>query len=436
MSWIVLVRSLGLMLPLVLTVAVVAWRRGHRRRTLGGFLAAAWNAPALLALNVLAARVGWWRFEVEGGTLLGVPVDLWLAWCLLWGPLPALLLRRWPLPVVLGLLLGVDVLLMPWCAPVVVLGPGWLWGEALALAVCALPGLLLARWTRDDAQLGPRVLLLAGAFAGLTLGVVPAAVLQETGGSWGSLSALTGTQLAVTIQLLLLVAVPALSAVQEFAERGGGTPLPYDPPRVLIRSGPYAYLANPMQTFMAALLVAWGGVLHSAPVALAGAMTVAFGASVAAWQERGQLSRRYGEAWSSYRGGVRAFVPRWRPHAPPPATLYYAADCGPCEQLMRWLSRKQPAGVRFVPAQQHPSRDLARVTYAADDGLLEAEGLIAVLRVLEHVNLLWAYLSWLLRLPGISHVARVLSDVASGGPNLVPRTGPSLEGGDEAARTG
>ena len=38
-----------------------------------------------------------------------------------------------------------------------------------------------------------------------------------------------------------------LSAVQEFVTRGRGTPIPFDPPRHIVTTGVYAYVANPMQ---------------------------------------------------------------------------------------------------------------------------------------------------------------------------------------------
>lgn len=43
--------------------------------------------------------------------------------------------------------------------------------------------------------------------------------------------------------------------------RGGGTPVPCDPPKRLVSTGPYAYIGNPMQTAMALILgwafIAW-----------------------------------------------------------------------------------------------------------------------------------------------------------------------------------
>jgi hypothetical protein len=48
---------------------------------------------------------------------------------------------------------------------------------------------------------------------------------------------------------LLALAAAALGgwATHEFARRGRGTPIPWDPPRYLVVSGPYLLTANPMQ---------------------------------------------------------------------------------------------------------------------------------------------------------------------------------------------
>ena len=54
--------------------------------------------------------------------------------------------------------------------------------------------------------------------------------------------------LSLWAQAGLLLAIVAQRAVAEFAEYGG-TPFPWDPPPRLVRTGPYAYLANPTLIF-------------------------------------------------------------------------------------------------------------------------------------------------------------------------------------------
>src|SRR5262245_60071805 len=85
-----LVRMAGLYLPLVIGVAAYAIRRPDRAHLTGAFLAFVWNVPAIVALHVLAGAFGWWHFDATGGLFLGMPVELWLAWALLWGPVAAI----------------------------------------------------------------------------------------------------------------------------------------------------------------------------------------------------------------------------------------------------------------------------------------------------------------------------------------------------------
>jgi hypothetical protein len=125
-----------------------------------------WNIPALLALQLLARQFSWWQFDASGGVLLGMPVDLYLAWAWLWGAVPVLALGRQPLLVSIGMALGADLIVMPLAAPVVPLGPQWLIGEAIALVMALVPAQLLARWTERDEHLRGRALLQVMAFGG------------------------------------------------------------------------------------------------------------------------------------------------------------------------------------------------------------------------------------------------------------------------------
>ena len=52
-------------------------------------VATGWAALTLVPLNLVAQRAGWWSFHAEGAVWQRMPVDLVLAWVLLWGALPA-----------------------------------------------------------------------------------------------------------------------------------------------------------------------------------------------------------------------------------------------------------------------------------------------------------------------------------------------------------
>ncbi|MEE6311267.1 isoprenylcysteine carboxylmethyltransferase family protein [Plantactinospora veratri] len=411
------VRYLCLLVPVALTLGAARLERGREARfaALLAFVAA---AVGIAALTELARPTGWYAFAPVDGTFRGMPVDLWLGWALLWGPIPVLLRGVLPLPVALGLLCWLDAVAMPQLRPLVHLGPSWLVGEAVGLLCVALPAQLLGRWSADRRRLPARVLLQLVVFTALVLWLLPTVVFEFGDGSWDRLLRLPATSLFVLAQLGLLLAVPALAAVREFAVRGGGTPYPWDPPRRLVTTGPYGYVGNPMQVSVVGLLLLLAVATGSGWLAVAALAGVAFGAGVAGPHERRDLDDRYGPDWRRYRAQVRDWWPRWRPYPSdgPTARLWLDGDCGPCAAVGAFLDRCAPRRLLLRPAAEH-DRPLRRAGYADGDGYQE-RGVAAVARALDHVTLGWAYLGWLLRLPGVAWLAQLVTDAMIAPPHL------------------
>lgn len=227
---------------------------------------------------------------------------------------------------------------------------------------------------------------------------------------------------AFWIQVVFIPAVLGLSAVQEFATRGQGTPLPFDPPRRLVTTGPYSYVANPMQLSTAVTFVLLAIHFRSLMIVAVAAMTVIYSSGLAAWDERDDLVRRFGPAWADYRRAVRNWWPRWRPWVPNPARLYVARCCDPCSELAAWLTRMSPVGLQLIPAEHYPTRDLDRLTYQPAHGEHEEFGIAALARALEHCNLAWAWLGWLIRLPGLRSLLQLLVDASGSGRRRIARS--------------
>jgi len=139
-----LIRASALYAPLCLTA--VAWLAlaPNRRQRAAALLATGWNIPSLLAVHVVATRLGWWSFGVSDATVAGFPVDLYLGWAVAWGALPSLLGRTLPVGVIAAGAALIDLVAMPRLAPVVRLGEPWLVGEAVAIGACLIPAQLLA----------------------------------------------------------------------------------------------------------------------------------------------------------------------------------------------------------------------------------------------------------------------------------------------------
>lgn len=411
------VRGAALYIASIATAAALMSRRPTPRQLTGALLASLWNLPVLLALNVVAVRLGWWRFEAHGGLLLGVPFDLLVAWVCLWGLAPALACRSVPLVVLCALALALDLVVMPAAEPVIVLGPAWVAGDIAGILAALVPGQWLARWTARNEQLVGRALLQVGAFTALVVFMLPALAIQGSGGAWLNPLERPAWQLAIAMQIVALPAIIGLSAVQEFVTRGDGTPLPFDPPQRLVTTGLYAYVRNPMQLSAVLLLALLGVVLRNGWVSAAGVMAHLYSVGLAGWDEEHDLVERFGDDWRAYRTAVPRWWPRFRPwHRPDaaPARLFVGEACGMCSQVGRWFLSRGATHLEIVPASSHPSRTLTRIRYEPADGNGAASGVAAVARALEHVHVGWAFVGALLRLPVVSEVVQLLVDAGGG----------------------
>ncbi|MEV6288023.1 methyltransferase [Kribbella sp. NPDC051770] len=370
---------------------------------------------ALGATNRLAVWLGWWSFEQVAGSFLGMPLDLWIGWAVCWGALPALVGGRL---VVWVLGCGwIDLLVMPRLDGLVQLGPHWLLGEALVLAAVLVPAVLLTRWTSERTHLTGRLLLQLFAFTGLVLWLLPSAVMSEGDGSWDHLVDGPLWRTSLVLQLMALAAVPALAAVTEFAA-SGGTPYPWDPPRKLVTTGPYAYLANPMQASVVVMLALLSLGTQSWSLALATVGAVCFAQFVADPHERAQLAARE-PRWAAYDRAVRPWIPRRRPYQPQ-GELYLAESCTICSQARTLIESTCPQGLSIQPAETYTVAALRRALYVGPDGT-RTSGLGALARAFQHSGPGWAYAGWLIGLPVVRPLLQLLLDGMGGGERDLPR---------------
>jgi protein-S-isoprenylcysteine O-methyltransferase Ste14 len=439
MTELVVIRWLCLALPVALVL--VTWRRpagrvsrpgrewrrcrergqgdpDSGRRAGAALLGFLFAFVALGATNRLAVWFGWWSFEEVPGSFVGMPLDLWIGWALCWGALPALLPGR-----LLIWTLGygwIDLLLMPRLDGLVQLGSHWLYGEVLVLVGVLIPAVLLARWTVERRQLTGRLVLQLITFTGLVLWLLPSAVMSEGDGSWNHLLDGPVWRTSLILQLMALASVPALAAVTEFA-RSGGTPYPWDPPQRLVTTGPYAYLANPMQASVVVMLALLAIGTQSWSLALATVGAVAFSHFVADPHEREQLDAREPE-WRAYDREVRSWIPRRRPYQPQ-AELYLAETCTICTQTKALIESTNPDGLTITAAETYTVAGLRRALYVGPDGL-RASGLAAIARAFQHSGPGWAYVGWLIGLPVVRPALQLLLDGMGGGERELPMRQP------------
>jgi protein-S-isoprenylcysteine O-methyltransferase Ste14 len=287
-------------------------------------------------------------------------------------------------------------------------------GLRAALAVLGTAtAVLFARWTGRRTHLTARATVHVICHAVLLLWVLPR-VTEALGGGWHPFTLSASWETKLLWQVLLLPAVFLVSAVQEFAARGGGTPMPDDPPVRLVTTGLFAYVANPMQVGKLSILACWGALWGNPWLLAAAALGGAYSVFVACPREDLALEERYGASWRSYRAHVGRWWPRWRPWPMwTSARLYLDQDCPVCGQLGRWLESLAPPGLEVQPAVNHPDAPLARPAYEPGDGTPEEHGVVAVARALEHIHLGWAFLGCAVRLPLIRVVAQAVYDAVA-----------------------
>jgi protein-S-isoprenylcysteine O-methyltransferase Ste14 len=97
-----------------------------------------------------------------------------------------------------------------------------------------------------------------------------------------------------------------------FALEGRGTLAPIDPPRFVVRGGPYRVVRNPMYVANVVVITGIGLLVGSWRVlAWAGLVLVAFHLFVVAYEEP-TLRRLFGDAYDAYSREVGRWIPRRR----------------------------------------------------------------------------------------------------------------------------
>ncbi|MGJ8722971.1 MAG: methyltransferase family protein [Roseibacillus sp.] len=303
------IEAVALYWPILTALILGFVLRINRREGLGVLYAVLWNLATLPCLNGIAEWAGWWNFVTSSPRFGGLPLSLWFGWAALWGALACIISQKLPLWLTITIMILLDLVTMPLLEPLLILKEGWLEGEVLMIAGALVPGLFLYRWTSSHTHLGPRTMLIATGFAILALIHIP---LAAHSGSWKTLfesfaSVPLLIQLGATA-LALLPAIPAILAVREFVVVGKGTPVPMDAPIILVTTGVYRRIRNPMQFGITSLLLIEAALFWNLWIALCALSIVAYSLGFARWSEDADMRKRFGQAWDSY----RKKVPAWR----------------------------------------------------------------------------------------------------------------------------
>ena len=404
--------------PLAGAALLAGWVRPGRRLATGLLFALAWNAALLPWLDALARAAGLWEYRPSPHALGGMPLALYFGWILGWGLFAPLLARAlgdriW---IAALLLVAIDLRAMPEMTPVLVLHPGWIWGELAVVALLLLPSLWLARWTERRERTGLRCAMLVPAFGGVFLGLPLLVIGGNHTGILDLWNVLPPVSQALFLTGAFAFSVPGLAAVRDLARTGDGTPVPLDPPRRLVTHGIYAFVRNPMQLSMTLLLLLESLFLRNPwPLVLA-AVGVVYSEGFARWSENEDMRRRFGPAWTRYHGSVRPWIPGWTPRIGEECELFLDGDCGSCAEVARWFQNRTPFKLRLINASEWPGPPLRRVTWHHPASGRTESGVSAIAMALQHLSLPWAVAGWIAGIPGISQALQICFDAAGTGP--------------------
>lgn len=440
-AWVPLFRLGYLLLAFAVTWGGVRLRRAGPAELRAALVAAGVQLVLAIPLDAAGQAAGLWRYAVHDGLLLGVPLDLHLAWALPWGLLFVLWAPQtrpaagryavvWWLAT-----LTYDALLAPQATALVSRGAGlfWLLGDAVMIAALLFAALCVYRAVRRSGQAlvhgvspgelarlrvsaGVRAGVYLVAFGGISFVLLPHLILTLTGRSVWPLPAMPAALRALIVVYIGLCLVWPLWAVMEFV-RAGGTPLPFDPPLWLVAGGPYAFVRNPMQVGAIAAVVGIAALYRSVWL-LGYAIDLALLSQLLFLpHEEAELLRRFGPAYARYRAAVRCWLPRLLPYqAPddPPLRVGYDAGCPACRDAVAQLPRLLGTAA-FVIAALPPGAAGFCVREPRPHGgpPLVHEGADAWLALLRRGPLYLAWLTPLLALPPLSALLRLCYGVAA-----------------------
>lgn len=336
-------------------ITVVLWRGSPLESRIKRAAAAAGIVHFFLSFSadVLLVGSGAYVYNMRG-CFLGVPADLHLAWACLWGVGFCLVwerLRGWKR---LAFYAGVVVLTFGWDLAIVsssgiVAHPDfilavqpsgplgersplepWFQWDLILLATLPLATVAWFWLVKENKERRLRSLIYALLYGVAFYFLIPLLVLQLGNGHTASMGSYppfllieyklggghTSTDWAYVkyerLELLFFSLLGAWAAVELF-RKGDGTPLPLDPTRKLVTTGPYAYVRNPMQLSGVGVAIVLAIAFESWYLAFYALDLVIILLFMNVW-EKEELARVFGEPYVRYTASVRNWLPRLRPY--------------------------------------------------------------------------------------------------------------------------
>jgi protein-S-isoprenylcysteine O-methyltransferase Ste14 len=311
-----LIRAGMLLIPLF-TLVTLFYARGFRYfQMVGMLLGMMWNIAYLFLFNIVAIEFGLWEYTASTNMFYGIPVDLIIGWAIIWGALLPYCFEKFSLFLALPLIAIIDWLIMPQFPQLFHLSDHWFLGELMLLVTCLLPSLIIYRLTVNRQHVGWRAFLQSIIWGGWVVFLIPAITLKMLGEDIFSLLHRSDWKVLVFYPAMGLSMALGYWALREFAVKGHGTPIPFDPPQKLVTTGPYAYVANPLQISTVLMFFCLAFVYESSFLISGVIVMFIFTETFVQWHHTIDIEGRLGEHWFEYKKQVRNWLPRLKPYKP------------------------------------------------------------------------------------------------------------------------
>ncbi len=399
-------------------------REKKKRALTAGMISSVWIAAVLPWVNDLCVHLGYWNFDVDHNiSILGLPVSLYIGWILLWGFLPALiavLLEKWNPVTVIVIFILLDIITMPFFAPVMSFSASykWLIGEALLILVILTPSIFLSHWVIRDSHVAKRSTLISFSFILIILTIIPVSSPLAAFNPLEVWQMFPSYLQYLYLIILILISLPGIAGVIEFARVGNGTPIPYDPPKQLITTGVYMYVRNPMQLSMVLVIMVWAIIFLSWLMFSVAVIALVYCLGLASWSEACDLKQRYGGEWERYSMKVKLWKLSIFPKfvAEKNTQLYVDTQCAKCLEVKYWIEKKSPSNLDIVSAADWKGEPLSRITYYDPNTGKVLQGVLAFAKALQHIHIGWALLGWFISLPVICSLIQASLDASGLAP--------------------
>lgn len=400
----VIIRNGLLSVCFVFLGAIFLLQKQNSRLNWSIFYATLWVSISLAIVNYFCIQFNLWQFSAN--SMIKMPFDLFFIWIVFWGILPFYVFKgKHFFKITLSLLL-LDFLYMPQLDHFGILSLNQYWwiGEFVLIFLVFLPSYYWAKIYYEGKKLNHRAL-----FQVLIMALFFIFCLPFIMKSYGLIEENLHKYEVYLIQIGFIIVLPSLIAVQDLVRIGKGTPFPYDKTNILVRTGVYAYCRNPIQWSFTILFIPLS-IYHQSYFLLIGSLvSILYTIGVSNPQEYQDMKIRFGKDWNNYKNNV----PNWRflykPKNIPNGTIYFKNKCNQCEQIKKWFNKRETNNLTINYSYKYTKYNLLQVTYVDYYGN-EYKSIKAIAHALEHINLIYASIGWLMRFPIVYHILQAIID--------------------------